>query len=763
MHPIFTPIRLGLFGLLASLGQSVAADVGNWPQLIFRDRLETQWSEDGKSLSYRTNTGPGRWETIHLDLATWERTTGKTPRPGSGSSSLVETMPAPGSGPAVTIAFENTSDQPLHFFWRPDEDNAVAYGVVDPGRSRNQGTYAGHVWEVRTKDGESLGFVRAETTTGVIRLDGTKAKQAPPKKKEAGWKSPDGRYRALLRDHNVWIADGKAEPTPWTTNGTAEFPYRGEFHWSPDGRRALVIQEHPAQKHPVHLIESSPDDQVQPKLQTQDYLKPGDVIARPELRILTAGTTKGLKIDPSITPDAWSLTRFHWSRDGGECFVLYNQRGHQRLQVLGIDAVTGKVRTVVDERSSTFIDYSQKTELHWLDRSHELIWASERDGWNHLYLYDAKTGAVKRQLTSGDWVVRKVLRVDEDERQAWFMACGIHAGQDPYHQHLARVDLDTAKVTVLTDGDGTHEIEFSPDRSVFIDRWSRIDVPTVHDLRRSSGGGLITELEKAEVTELRAAGWSAPERFVAKGRDGTTDIHGIIIRPADFDPAKSYPVIENIYAGPHGQHVPKAFSIQKTNHELAELGFIIVRIDGMGTNWRSKAFHDVCWKNLKDAGFPDRIAWIRAAAKSRPWMDLSRVGIYGGSAGGQNALGALLFHGDFYRVAVADCGCHDNRMDKIWWNEAWMGWPVGPEYADNSNVTHAHKLTGKLLLIVGELDRNVDPASTMQVVDALVKADKDFDLLVMPGVGHGAADTPYGKRRRRDFLAEHLLGGGTQP
>jgi dipeptidyl aminopeptidase/acylaminoacyl peptidase len=233
----------------------------------------------------------------------------------------------------------------------------------------------------------------------------------------------------------------------------------------------------------------------------------------------------------------------------------------------------------------------------------------------------------------------------------------------------------------------------------------------------------------------------------------------VIVRPTNFDARKKYPVVEHIYAGPHSAFVPKAFASHLgVMHDIAELGFIVVQIDGMGTAHRSKAFHDVCWKNLGDSGFPDRIAWIRAAAEKHAEMDISRVGIFGGSAGGQSALRALIAHGDFYKVAVADCGCHDNRMDKVWWNEAWMGWPIGEHYAEQSNVTQAHRLTGKLLLIVGEMDRNVDPASTMQVANALIMADKDFDLLVMPGVGHGAAETPYGRRRRADFLVRNLLG-----
>ena len=270
------------------------------------------------------------------------------------------------------------------------------------------------------------------------------------------------------------------------------------------------------------------------------------------------------------------------------------------------------------------------------------------------------------------------------------------------------------------------------------------------------------ELERGNVAPLVAAGWHAPESFSAKGRDGKTDIYGIIIRPTTFDAARRYPVVESIYAGPHGSFVPKTFSEYYGMQALAELGFIVVQIDGMGTSNRSKAFHDVAWMNLGDAGFPDRIAWHKAVAAKYPWYDVSRVGLYGGSAGGQSALGGLLFHPEFYRAAVAYAGCHDNRMDKIWWNEQWMGWPLGPQYAAASNVDHAGNLTGALLLVVGELDSNVDPSSTMQVVKALLKANKDFDLLVVPGgehnAGRGGEFGAYGERKRFDFFVRHLLG-----
>ncbi|MFN0107518.1 MAG: S9 family peptidase, partial [Blastocatellia bacterium] len=267
---------------------------------------------------------------------------------------------------------------------------------------------------------------------------------------------------------------------------------------------------------------------------------------------------------------------------------------------------------------------------------------------------------------------------------------------------------------------------------------------------------ILTELERADISELTKAGWRMPEVFTSLARDGKTDIWGVIYRPSNFDPLKKYPVIENIYAGPHSSFVPKTFSAHNQMQSLAELGFIVVQIDGMGTSNRSKAFHDVAWKNLGDAGFPDRILWHKAVAAKYNYYDITRVGIYGTSAGGQSSLGGVLFHPEFYKVCVSSCGCHDNRMDKIWWNEQWMGWPIGEHYAAASNVVNAHKLQGKLLLILGEMDTNVDPASTMQVVNALIKAEKSFEFLEVPGANHGSGGT-YGDRKRYDFFVQHLL------
>lgn len=528
--------------------------------------------------------------------------------------------------------------------------------------------------------------------------------------------------------------------------------------WAPDSKKLIAIKTKAGGDRKVTLVESSPRDQLQPKTSTYNYLKPGDPIPLPKPHLFDVEERKEIVVSDELFPNPWSVTRDHWSKDSKRFYFVYNQRGHTVMRLLAIDAETGKVTPVVNEECKTFFDYNSKLYVNYLDGTNELIWMSERDGWNHLYLIDLKSGEAKH-ITKGEWVVRAVERVDIEKREIEFRALGIHPDQDPYHVHYCRIKFDGTGLVKLTDGDGTHSIEYSPDRKHFIDTYSRVDLPPVVELRRASDGQKVCDLEQADASALLKTGWLYPERFVAKGRDGKTDIHGYIVRPSNFDPAKKYPVIESIYAGPHDHHVRKAFSSAPGEQRMAELGFIVVRIDGMGTNWRSKAFHDVCWKNLGDSGFPDRIPWIKAAAAKRPEMDLSKgVGIYGGSAGGQSSTRALLAFGDFYTVAVSDCGCHDNRMDKIWWNELWMSWPVGAHCAEQSNVTQAHKLKGKLLLIVGELDRNVDPASTMQVASALIRADRDFDMLVVPGAGHGATASPQARRRQMDYFVRNLLG-----
>ena len=571
--------------------------------------------------------------------------------------------------------------------------------------------------------------------------------------------SPDKTWDIVFKESNVFLKDIQTgAETQVTTDGSANDRYEGMAYWSPDSRKFVIMKTEPAQEHKVYEVESSPRDQTQPKLRSFEYLKPGDRIAHPRPHLFDAASRKDIPIKDELFPNPWQITDISWQPDSRRFTFLYNQRGHQVMRLVGVGADSGEAKAIVDEQAKTFIVWTNKVYLRRLDSTHEAIWMSERDGWNHLYLYDTAIGAVKNQITKGEWIVRSVDRVDESTRQIWFQAGGIRPGQDPYYVHFCRVNFDGTGLTCLTEGDGTHTVTYSPDRKFIVDSYSRIDLPPVTELRRVADGKKVLDLEKGDAAALLATGWTYPERFVTKGRDGKTDIFGVLWRPAKLDPSKKYPVIETIYAGPQGSFVPKSFSAVQRTQPLTDLGFIVVQMDGMGTNHRSKAFHDVCWKNLGDAGFPDRIPWIKAAAAKYPYMDLTRVGIYGTSAGGQNALGGILQYPEFYKACVTDCGCHDNRMDKIWWNEQWMSYPIGDHYAAQSNVTLAPKLKGKLMMMVGELDNNVDPASTMQVVNALIKANKDFDLLVVPGAGHGVLGSPYGRRKMQDFFVHTLQG-----
>ncbi len=481
--------------------------------------------------------------------------------------------------------------------------------------------------------------------------------------------SPDGNWLAFVENYNVAIrpAHAKPEDAVKQTVLLSEDGSEGNYYsldtlaWSPDSKHLAAYRIRPGYKREVHYIESSPADQLQPKHSTMVYPKAGDVLALYQPVLFDVAARRETPIDNALFPNPWELTPFAWWKDSRGFTFEYNQRGHQVYRVIEVDAATGKARTLIEETSQTFINYEPLDRNQYdhgkvyrkdLDDGKQILWASERDGWEQLYLFDGHTGALERQITKGDWVVRAVDRVDEAGQEIYFEASGMDADEDPYYVHGYKIRFDGTGLTPLSPVKADHTLSYSPDGKYFVDTYSRLDLAPVMELHMAADGSLAMAVDQADDKALRAAGWQPAEPFHTAGRDGKTEIWGVIHRPLNFDPNKKYPVIEDIYAGPQGSFVPKSFTARV--EPLTELGFVVVQIDGMGTNNRSRAFHDVAWRNLKDAGFPDRILWHKAVAAKYPWYDISRVGIFGTSAGGQSAMGALLFHPEFYKAAVAN-------------------------------------------------------------------------------------------------------------
>jgi dipeptidyl-peptidase-4 len=577
--------------------------------------------------------------------------------------------------------------------------------------------------------------------------------QPPQPKGDKPVASPDGQWTVVVKNHDFYLHSKETgRESRITFDGEANNTY-GLPRWAPNSKVFLAVRSIPAESLKEHLLDSAPKGQMRPKLTEFPYRMTGDKLDSQELWIFSVDNKKPIKVDSERLE--FGVPFGQWKKDGSRYWFKRTDRGHQRVRLIEVDIATGKTRTIIDEKTDTRI-VGAKAYTHHVDDGKEIIWASERDGWNHLYLIDTATGQVKNQITRGDWVVRKVDRVDDKNRQIWFSASGVHPNEDPYFLHPYRINFDGTGMTPLTSGNGNHVIDYSPDSKYLIDTYSRVDLAPVSVLRKADGS-LVCELERADVSDLVKTGWRMPDVFAAKGRDGKTDIWGVVYKPSNYDPARKYPVIEYIYAGPQTATAPKVFTSFSSRHALAELGFIVVIIDGMGTPGRSKAFHDISHHNYGDAGLPDRILWIKALAKQLPCIDLTRVGIYGHSGGGYSSMRAMLTYPDFYKVAVSSSGNHEHRLYNFGYTEQWMGYPVGKHYEEQSNITNAHKLKGKLLLIHGEIDNNVLPVHTIRLVDALVKASKDFDLLILPGKQHGI-ESKYVDQRRYDFFVRHLLG-----
>jgi dipeptidyl-peptidase 4 len=590
--------------------------------------------------------------------------------------------------------------------------------------------------------------------------------------------SPDGQWAAFLQDHNLFVRRvSTGQIVQLTTDGVPGWDYATELptlralveqgtqdirqvpavFWSPDSTKLVTYRLDSRKAGRLTSLQYVPPDQLRPKAFTVVYQLPGETLptANPVIFDLSSGARVDVKTTPLELPFQ-DGPGFEWFPDSKRFYYDYDTRGEKKIEMRVVDADTGEQSVVFQESSEKYVDPGETT-FHFVQDTGELVVTSERDGWNHLYLSD-RTGHIEQQLTQGPWVVRRVELVDEKSRRVYFLACGREKREDPYQTHLYSVGLDGKGLTSLTPENANHSVSISPDATYFVDNYSRPDLPAVSVLRRLSDGSITRTLEQTDVSPIEKLGWKFPEPFKGKSSDGSVDLYGMIWRPSNFDPAKKYPVIEHVYTGPQDFFVPKSFgaALYSGFQPMAELGFVVVMIDGRGTTGRSRAFHEFSYHNLGGA-FGDHVAMIRQMAEKYPFMDLTRVGIYGTSAGGYGAAHAMLLFPDFYKVCVSISGDHDARMDKAWWNELYQGYPVGPDYAEQSNVTMADKLQGHLLLEHGDVDDNVHPMETMRFVSALINANKNFDMLFVPNMFHGE-NSLYLVRRRWDYFVQYLMG-----
>jgi len=592
--------------------------------------------------------------------------------------------------------------------------------------------------------------------------------------------SPNKRFAAYVSEHNLCLRDlstgailqlthdgapsyDYATPLPslrvMVDQGTEDVNQPAAVFWSPDSKKLVTYRIDSRNSGHFTSLQFVPPDQLRPRAFTYVYPLPGEVLAKAEPIIFDIQSGKRIDVQtPPLELPFQDGPGFEWFTDSKSFNYDYDERGYKAKELRVVDAATGEQKVLVREQAEPYVDPGE-TFFRFVDPTQEILWSSERDGWNHLYVYSRKTGQLENQITHGPWVVREISYVDEKNRQVYFLASGREKNEDPYLTHLYRAGFDGKGLQLLTPENANHTVSFSADGKFFVDSYSRVDLPGQSVLRRADDGAEMKVLEKADFSELIQANWKFPEPFQGKALDGTTDIYGLIWRPSNFDSSKKYPVVEHVYTGPQGFFVPKTMAASLRLQSVAELGFILVMVDGRGTVGRSRAFHNFSYHNL-GGSFDDHVALIKQMAARYPYMDITRVGIFGTSAGGYGSSHAILVHPEFYKVCVSISGDHDARLDKAWWNEAYQGYPIGDDYVAQSNVTMADRLQGHLLLEHGDIDDNVHPVGTMRFADALMKANKNFDMLLVPNMYHGESGDHalYVVRRRWDYFVEHLMG-----
>lgn len=597
--------------------------------------------------------------------------------------------------------------------------------------------------------------------------------------------SPDKKKGAFIRNFNLWVRDiATKQETQLTTDGIKDFGYatdnagwrrsnRPVLLWSPDSRKIATFQQDERHVGDMYLVSTNVG---KPELQQWKYPLPGDNEVQLIHRvIIEVDTPKVIRLQVPADPHRSTLcddiicdgkfTDNEWNADGSKLAFVSTSRDHKQAKMRLADAATGAVREVFEETVATQYESGQgSVNWRYLPDSNEVLWYSERDGWGHLYLYDLANGQVKNQITTGEWVVTEVVKVDEKGRTIFFQGGGREKGRNPYYSHLYKVGFDGKNLALLTPDDGHHDITWSPSENYFIDTYSKADVPQVSVLRDTTGKSLVN-LEKTDVSRLAAAGWKPPIPITVKARDNQTDIYGVMYVPTNLDPGKKYPIVNNIYPGPQGGSVGYwGFTPASGDSQaLAELGFVVVKIEGTCNPLRSKKFHDACYGNMIDNTLEDQITAMRQLAQKYPYIDLDRVGIWGHSGGGYATAAAMFRHPDFFKVGISESGNHDNRNYEDDWGERYIGLLVKKDktsnYDNQANQNDAKNLKGHLLLAHGMADDNVPPYNTLLVVEALMKANKDFDLLMLPSARHGYGEHSYYMMRRRwDYFVRHLLG-----
>jgi dipeptidyl aminopeptidase/acylaminoacyl peptidase len=597
--------------------------------------------------------------------------------------------------------------------------------------------------------------------------------------------SPDGSRAAFIKDYNLWVRNVKTgQQTQLTTDGIKDFGYatdnagwtssdRAILRWSPDSKKIATFRQDQRKVGDMYMITTNVGH---PKLRAWKYPLPGDEeIPMIQRVVINVDTPKVIVLNVPPDPHRSSLgddisrsgvlSDIDWNADGSQLAFVSTSRDHKHEKVCIANASTGEVHNVFEETVTTqFESGASAICWRWLPKTNEIIWYSEKDNWGHLYLYDATTGKLKNQITKGNWLVTRLIKVDEKNRELYFMASGTQP-ENPYFGQLYKVSFDGKKTTLLTPAEGTHQIVLSPSENYFIDTYSKPNVPAVSELHAITGKTIVT-LEKTDVSRLAALGWKAPVPITVKAHDGTTDLYGLLFTPTKLDPKKKYPVIDYIYPGPQGGSVGSwAFSASRGDHQsLAELGFIVVVLEGSGNPLRSKSFHDLYFPNMSENTLPDQVSGIRQLSQRYAYMDTMRVGIWGHSGGGFATACAMFRYPDFFKVGISESGNHDNRNYEDDWGERYIGLLTKnadstDNYAEQANQVYAKNLKGKLMLAHGLMDDNVPASNTMLVVEALEKANKDYDLVIFPNSAHGYGSySPYMMRRRWDYFVKNLLG-----